>query len=263
MITSLSNSQIKRLQQLKKKGKERDREDVFLVEGIKMFQEAPGNALLKTYVSAGFYADEHRRKLLRGFDAEVVSDSVFAAVSDTKTPQGILCLVRQFHYSFADLTKGKAPLCLVLENVQDPGNLGTIVRSAEGAGASGILLSDGCADLYNPKVIRSTMGSIYRMPFFCTGDLAGAIQEWKRQGLTVFAAHLDGDISYDREDYRGPCAFLIGNESRGLTPETAKLADRLIRIPMCGQVESLNAAVAASVLLYEGARQRRAGVKEV
>lgn len=256
MITSSSNSQIKRLLQLKKKGKERDREDVFLAEGFKMFLEAPAESLVKVYVSAGFYERKEHRKALEGHEFEVVSDAVFASISDTRTPQGILCVVRQSHYQVADLTAGGVPLCLVLENLQDPGNLGTILRTAEGAGVTGVLLSDGCVDIYNPKVIRSTMGSIYRMPFCYTDDLPGVVSEWKREGIAVLAAHLQGVHTYDREDYRRPAAFLIGNESRGLTKETAELADHFVRIPMHGKVESLNAAAAAAILMYEAGRQR-------
>ena len=148
------------------------------------------------------------------------------------------------------------PLIMALENLQDPGNLGTVLRTAEGAGVTGILLSSGCVDLYNPKVIRSTMGSIYRMPFFVADDFHAAIRELKEHGVRWYAAHLKGEDSYDRKDYRQPTGFLIGNESRGLSDETAKLADGYIRIPMCGRVESLNAAVASAILMYEASRQR-------
>ena len=257
MITSSSNSQIKNMIQLKKKAKERNRQDVFLVEGIKMFREVPRERLQKVYVSAGFYEKREHRELLEDCEYEVVSDAVFDSISDTKTPQGVICLVRQYHYQLEDLTAGKAPLCMVLENLQDPGNLGTIFRTAEGAGVTGILLSKESVDLYNPKVIRSTMGSVYRMPFFYTEDLHGVLEQWKQQGIGLYAAHLKGKHTYDQEDYREPSAFLIGNESQGLTEETASLADHYIRIPMSGQVESLNAAVASAILMYEARRQRQ------
>lgn len=256
MITSSTNSQIKNLLQLKKKAKERNRQDVFLVEGIKMFREVPRERLQKVYVSNSFYNNADYARELETCEYEVVSDPVFEAVSDTKTPQGILCVIRQFHYDFSDLTRGGAPLCLALENLQDPGNLGTIFRTAEGAGVTGILLSANCVDLYNPKVIRSTMGSVYRMPFYYTDDLRGALRQWQQQGISLYAAHLQGKNTYDQENYGKPSAFLIGNESQGLTKETADLADCYIRIPMSGQVESLNAAVAAAVLMYEARRQR-------
>ena len=174
------------------------------------------------------------------------------------TPQGVLCVVEQMNYSLESvLANGKVPHLMVLDNLQDPGNLGTIVRTAEGAGVTGIIMSKETVDIYNPKVIRSTMGSIYRMPFYYADDLIAAIDEMKKRNISTYAAHLDGKHSYDEENYQKPCAFFIGNEGNGLRDEIADAADIYIRIPMCGQVESLNAAVAACVLMFEAARQRR------
>ena len=188
---------------------------------------------------------------------EVVEDRVFQSVSDTMTPQGILSIVRQFHYREEDFWKKKNPFFLVLENLQDPGNMGTIFRTAEGAGADGIFLSRDCVDLYNPKVIRSTMGSIYRMPFLYVDSAAELAAELQRRDVRVFAAHLKGEKSYDKESYLSGTAFLIGNEGNGLTEELAEKADSYIKIPMAGKVESLNAAMAAGILMYEVSRQRR------
>ncbi len=257
IITSTSNTQVKQLVQLQKKAKERAAQDVFVVEGIKMYQEVPQERLVHTYVSESFYK-KNKTLFEDGRQLTVLADRVFETVSDTRTPQGVLCLVRQYHYDLGDLA-GERPLIMVLENLQDPGNLGTIMRTAEGAGVTGILLSAGCVDLYNPKVIRSTMGSVYRMPFYYTDDLKKSLLWLKTQGVTLYAAHLKGEGPYDRQDYREPAGFLIGNESRGLTDETADLADVYVKIPMCGQVESLNAAVASSILMYEANRQRRNG----
>jgi len=262
MITSTSNAKVKALVNLKKKRKERDRENVFLVEGIRMFREVPADKLKEVYVSEGFYKKE--RKLVdeiarkSGIRAEILSDSVFAHVSDTMTPQGVLCVVEQMNYSLENvLANGEVPHLMVLDNLQDPGNLGTIVRTAEGAGVTGIIMSKETVDIYNPKVIRSTMGSIYRMPFYYADNLLEAIEEMKKKNISTYAAHLDGKHSYDEEDYKKPCAFFIGNEGNGLRDEVADAADIYIRIPMCGQVESLNAAIAACVLMFEAARQRR------
>lgn len=255
VITSTSNNQVRQLALLQKKSKERTARDVFVVEGIKMFREVPRERLVHTYVSESFY--QKNQELFSDLpQVTLLSDRVFESVSDTKTPQGLLCLVRQYHYELQDLM-GERPLIMVLENIQDPGNLGTILRTAEGAGVTGILLSDGCVDIYNPKVIRSTMGSVYRMPFYYSGSLREDLLSLKERGVSVYAAHLKGVSWHDSQDYCAPSAFLIGNESRGLTPETASLADTYIRIPMCGRVESLNAAVAASILMYEANRQRR------
>ena len=262
MITSTSNARVKALVNLKKKRKERDKENVFLVEGIRMFREVPADKLKEVYVSESFYKKE--RKLVdeiagkSKIRAEVLSDTVFAHVSDTMTPQGVLCVVEQMNYSLESvLSNGEVPHLMVLDNLQDPGNLGTIVRTAEGAGVTGIIMSKETVDIYNPKVIRSTMGSIYRMPFYYAEDLLEAIAEMKKRNISTYAAHLEGKNSYDEEDYKKPCAFFIGNEGNGLRDEVADAADIYIRIPMCGQVESLNAAIAACVLMFEAARQRR------
>ena len=134
-----------------------------------------------------------------------------------------------------------------------------MLRAGEGAGLTGIIADSGTADIYNPKVIRSTMGSIFRVPVVYVQDLRETVRELKREGVQICAAHLRGSVDYDSADYTGANAFLIGNEAKGLTDETAALADRAVRIPMLGKVESLNAAVAASVLMYELARQRRNG----
>ena len=144
-----------------------------------------------------------------------------------------------------------------MEDLQDPGNLGTILRAAEGAGVDGVIMTKDTVDILNPKVIRATMGSIYRMPFYQTTDLKDTIYTLKNKGIQVYAAHLEDSVCYDEADYRVGTAFLIGNEGNGLKRETADAATRYIKIPMLGQVESLNAAMATSILMYEAARQRR------
>lgn len=262
MITSTSNQQVKNLIQLQKKTKARNDQDVFVVEGIKMYEEVPGDRLVQTFVSESFWRI-HRAELEKSGkpDPVVFSDPAFMAAADTRTPQGILCTVRQYHYSLEEVcvpAKGGGPqLLVVLENLQDPGNLGTIVRTAEGAGATGIILSGGCVDICNPKVIRSTMGSIYRMPFCYVDRLPDAVCGLRKRGIRFYAAHLKGAVSYETQDYTQACGFLIGNESRGLSDEAAQICDVCVKIPMCGQVESLNAGVASAVLMYEAARQRR------
>ncbi len=262
MITSLSNARVRSVIALKNKSKERSARDVFLVEGVKMFGEVPLSHLAEVFVSESFYNTYRDTDLIQRVPScEIVADRVFAAMCDTRTPQGVICLVRQYHYKQMDLMGDgtRPPLVMALENLQDPGNLGTILRTAEGAGATGVLLSRGCVDIYNPKVIRSTMGTIYRVPFVYADNLDAALKEFRQQGIRLYAAYLSGSVEYDREDYRRGSVFLVGNESRGLTEQTAGLADARIRIPMCGQLESLNASVAASLLLYEAFRQRRGG----
>ena len=257
MITSTSNAQVKHLVQLKKNAKVRREEQIYVVEGIRMFLEAPQEQIVQTYVSASFEAEKEHNKYLKGRQYEVLSDTVFSYVSDTKTPQGILCLVKMPDYTLEQLRSDEKGRWLILENVQDPGNLGTMFRTGEGAGITGVIMDSSTVDIFNPKTIRSTMGSIYRIPFYISDDLRETIREIRDRGIRTYAAHLQGSVCYDTADYRQGTAFLIGNEGNGLTEATAALADTYIRIPMCGKLESLNAAMAAGILMYEANRQRR------
>ena len=152
---------------------------------------------------------------------------------------------------------GEKPFLLLVEDLQDPGNLGTMIRAGEGAGITGLVMTANTVDIYNPKTIRSTMGSVFRVPFCYVGDMKTALVLAGKKGITTYAAHLKGEAPYDKEDYSGGAAIIIGNEGKGISFETAKAADKLVKIPMKGEVESLNAAVAATVLMYEVARQRR------
>lgn len=257
MITSTSNPQVKRLLQLQKKSKARSEENVFVVEGLRMFVEVPKERVEKVYVSETFYNKKKQELDFHDFPVEILSESVFKHVSDTQTPQGILCIVKQKKYDVDTILNIQNPHFMVLDNLQDPGNLGTIVRTAEGAGVDAVFMSRDCVDIYNPKTIRSTMGSIYRIPTIYIEDTVKLLEEFRKKGIKSYAAHLDGKNSYDKEDYREGTAILIGNEGNGLRDEVSEKADVWVRIPMEGQVESLNAAIAASVLMFEVARQRR------
>ena len=261
MITSTTNKQVKYVSSLIKKPKARREEDLFVAEGLRICQEIPEERIHTLYVSESFLKQKEGRILSeRVRRVEVVADEVFKALSDTQTPQGVLALVRQYHYTLeqaAGTKDGKPALLMILEHLQDPGNLGTIIRAGEGAGITGVVMSSDTADIYNPKVIRSTMGSVLRVPFVYAPDLKEACEQMKKAGIRLYAAHLKGMHNYDQEDYTKATGFLIGNEAKGLTDEMAAIADTYIKIPMAGQVESLNAAVASSVLMFEAARQRR------
>ena len=257
MITSTGNSQVKRLLQLQKKSKARNEEKVFLVEGLRMFMEVPEERVEKVYISETLYNKKKQELNLERFSIEVLSDSVFQHVADTKTPQGILCVVNQKEYDLETVLDIENPHFVVLDNLQDPGNLGTIVRTAEAAGVDAVFLSKESVDIYNPKTIRSTMGSIYRMPIIYIEDLLELLSTFKQKGIKSYAAHLEGENSYDKENYQSGTAILIGNEGNGLREEVSNSADTWVRIPMGGKVESLNAAIAASVLMFEVYRQRR------
>lgn len=261
MITSHTNKGIKEVIQLEQKSKVRKDTGLFIAEGMKMFMETPAERISKIYVTDGFLNQMPPacRAKLESIPShyETVSDDLFKKMSDTKTPQGILCVVKQRQYKLEDMLSQPCPLLIILEDIQDPGNLGTIFRAGEGAGVSGIIMSGNTVDIYNPKTIRSTMGSVYRMPFMYVSSLDSVMDILKKSNIIVHAAHLQGSIAYDSCDYTKGTAFLIGNESNGLKEETAEMADVRIKIPMLGKVESLNAAVASAVLFYEAARQRR------
>lgn len=260
IIHSLSNTQVKNLNLLQKKAKEREEQGVFVIEGIKMFEEAKAAKLLKkAYVSESLYQEMLRQQpdYFDDVEYEVFTDQIFREVSETKTPQGIMGMIAMAHYKLEDMLANPRACLLLLEDIRDPGNLGTMIRTAEGAGVTGIILKDSSVDAYNPKVIRATMGSIYRVPFYQAKDFYEVLGQVKILGIEIYAAHLQG-IPYDTEgSFRNRCAFLIGNEANGLSDRAAMLADTKIRIPMEGKVESLNAAVAAAILMYEAARQRR------
>lgn len=295
MITSMKNDRMKHAIRLRDKSRLRNEEGLFVAEGLKMFEEAPVAKLREVYCREDLWqsmetarretfsgntvsqedTQEQNDKWLRLHDkleqcrrsgvlVETVSEEVFRKLSDTQTPQGIFFLMEKMTYELPVLLEkaarrqeetGQKPLFLLLEDIQDPGNLGTMIRTGEGAGVSGILMSRGTVDIYNPKTIRSTMGSLYRVPFLYMEDPAQAVMQLKQSGVRVYAAHLKGTKSYREAGYEAGTAFLIGNEGNGLKEETAALADEYIRIPMQGKLESLNAAVAAALLMYEAGQK--------
>lgn len=257
MITSTTNKKVKQLVALSQKSKERRGTDSFIVEGTKMFLEAPKSWIKEVYIAESFEKKCNFMDVLEQTGYETVSDEIFHKISDTKTPQGILSVLKQPHYDMDDLMQKENPFFIILEDIQDPGNLGTIFRAGEAAGIDGVIMTKATADLFNPKVIRSTMGSVYRVPYLYTEDIRETIGFLQKKGVSIYAAHLEDSVCYDEPDYTKATAFLIGNEGNGLKRETADAATQYIKIPMQGKVESLNAAIATSILMYETAKQRR------
>ena len=276
IISSKDNKKIKYIRSLLEKGRIRKKNKAFVVEGIKLTDEAlEYGKVLEVICSESLYdeinsGDLSGNRLLaendknitnyvkKGSALLVVSDTVFKSLSEIKTPQGILAVVEMPDYGLLDkgfleqayTENGKIKL-LVLEDTADPGNLGTIMRTAEAAGVTGVIMGKGTVDIFNPKVVRSTMGSIFRLPFAYVEDLKETIKELKKQGISFYATHLKGEKSYKDIIYSDRSAILIGNEARGLSDEVAALADTYVLIPMQGKVESLNAAVAAALMMYE------------
>ena len=276
IISSKDNKKIKYIRSLMEKGSIRKKDKAFVVEGIKLTDEAlEYGKVLEVVCSERLYdeinsSDLSGNRLLAENDKNitnyvkkessllVVSDTVFKSVSETKTPQGILAVVEMPDYGLLDkgfleqaYTKNGKIKLLVLEDTADPGNLGTIMRTAEAAGVTGVIMGKGTVDIFNPKVVRSTMGSIFRLPFVYVEDLKETIKELKEQRISFYATHLKGKKSYKDIKYSDRSAILVGNEARGLSDEVADLADTYVLIPMQGKVESLNAAVAAALMMYE------------
>ena len=276
IISSKDNKRIKYIRSLLEKGNIRKKNHQFVVEGIKLVDEALEygkvlevvcaeslyNELISGDLSGNRLLAENDKNITnyvkKGSSLLVVSDTVFKSMSETKTPQGILAVAEMPDYRLLDkgfleqaYTKNGKIKLLVLEDTADPGNLGTIMRTAEAAGVTGVIMGKGTVDIFNPKVVRSTMGSIFRLPFAYEEDLKETIKELKKQGISFYATHLKGEKSYKDIKYSDRSAIIVGNEARGLSDEVADLADTYVLIPMQGKVESLNAAVAAALMMYE------------
>lgn len=255
MIVSCDNKQVKRIAKLLKSAKYRREEGVFVVEGIRGFSEVPDALIETVFVSENLDPDPGTKKRLDSLHTEVLKDDIFRKVSDTVTAQGVLAIVKMQEYDLDSLIK-EGGLYLVLETIQDPGNLGTIIRTAEGAGVDAVIMSKDTVDIFSPKVVRATMGALFREPFVYAEDLNAVVKKLHACNIKCYAAHLKGKRTFWEEDFIKGTAFFIGNEGNGLSDELSGKADALIKIPMEGKLESLNAAVSASLLGYEAKRQR-------
>ncbi|MEE3467254.1 MAG: RNA methyltransferase [Eubacterium sp.] len=268
MISSKDNNKIKRIKKLLEKSKFRREEKAFVLEGFKPVEEALRLGLAKEiYFSESVCEDTHfyynKYRDLTGYisennngvtpGVEVVTTSLFQSISDVVTEQGILAVVGMPEYENEAFFEREDCKLLCLEEVRDPGNIGTMIRTAEAAGFDAILLSPGCADVYQPKVVRSTAGAILRMPCLTcnNNDFIGQLTDLKQHGFTLYATLLQRSVDFKEPTYDGRLGVMIGNEANGLSDEATSLADIRVKIPMQGNVESLNAAVSAALLMYE------------
>lgn len=235
---------------------------LFLLEGPQAVDEAlryRPELLVELYATpTAFdrYTDIARAASDAKLDVEFVTEEVLDSMADTVTPQGIVASCRQFPTSIKDLLADKPRLVAILEEVRDPGNAGTIIRAADAAGADGVILTGRSVDLYNPKVVRATTGSLFHLPVATGVELPDVIERAHTAGLQVIAADIKGDDLLDARKagtLGKPTAWLFGNEARGLTDENYALADLAITVPIYGAAESMNLATAASVCLYESA----------
>lgn len=254
LITSKDNDLIKHVRKLKEK-KYRDEYNEFIVEGLKMVEEALLEKVeLKTIIICEeFLGDSIKKDLLYEISKEnvvYVNSKVFKFLTDVMTPQGILAVAQK---NKSDELNYKEDLFLILDNIQDPGNMGTIIRTADSVGLSQIIVPKISVDCYNQKVVRSSMGAIYRVNIIEVQDLGKTIKELKKHKIKIYATDLKTDKSIYDVDYK-KSAIVIGNEANGVSKEILDLADERIKIPMKGKTESLNASVATGIILYNAVR---------
>jgi TrmH family RNA methyltransferase len=261
LISSFHNPRIRWIRTLVEEPKARRREGLWVGEGVRLAEEILREGLrVQLWVLArgwgeGDSRDAEIRRIIETERQEVleVSGSLLREVADTRSPQGVLCVFDAPRWTLESALAGPGP-ALVLDGLQDPGNLGTLARSAEAAGAAGLLLAPGSVDPGNPKALRASAGSLLRLPWVVAEDAVTVLQGSGRM-LTATAGH--GGEPYDRADLVRPFALLIGQEAGGLSSGLRDAAVRILTIPMAGRTESLNAATAAAVILFEAARQRR------
>ena len=253
IISSSQNSQIQLVRKLLSQSKARQREQAFVAEGVRLIQDGlrsgfPVRMMFKKE-NASLLAEEFVDGIAHDHPISVVQDKLFEELSDTENPQGLLAV---FEMRELPLPK-ELTFLVVLDQIRDPGNMGTILRSAEAAGAEAVLLPSGNTDPFSPKVVRAGMGAHFRLPIL---SLPWAGIAALCTGLPVYHADMDGEKSCWQADFQSPLVLLIGGEAQGISPEGQKLATSSVHIPMKGQTESLNAAVSASVLMFEVMRQR-------
>ncbi|WP_457100489.1 TrmH family RNA methyltransferase [Microbacterium sp. P5_E9] len=238
---------------------------LFLLEGPQAAREALAHRpetfieIFATPTAMERHSDVSDLARAAGIEVVFTTEAVLDAMADTVTPQGIVAVARQSPTSLKDVFAASPRLIAICEEVRDPGNLGTIIRAADAAGADAVILTGRTVDLYNPKVVRATTGSLFHLPVAIGADLAVVVERAHAAGLRVIAADVGGeDFLASRGTLAEPTAWLFGNEARGLDEEALKYADLALRLPIYGSAESLNLATAASVCLYESAFAQRA-----
>jgi RNA methyltransferase, TrmH family len=257
IIESMQNRHIKKILSLDYK-KGRDETGLFIVEGEKFVRDIPIDWEVDTYFfSESFIFNNDIRGYEQRSKSYIVTDYIFKKITKTVTPQGIIAICHKKEHTIDEVVANENSFILIAENIADPGNLGTLIRTADATGCDGVLLTKGTVDLYNPKVIRATAGSIFNVKVIQNIDIQEILKYTKDNDITTFATHLKGESYIYDIDLTKSCAILIGNEGDGLTRTASEQSDFLVKIPIIGKAESLNASVASGVMLYEVVRQRR------
>lgn len=256
LIESVQNKLVKKIKSLQQR-KNREKEGLFVVEGVRFVNEIPQSSnILYIAVSHTFQKMNDISVYEKRSQVFVFSDTVFDTICDTQHTQGIIAICKKNTIALSEYVLNEKGFYILAENIQDPGNLGTMIRTADACNADAVFLSKGCVDLYNAKVLRSTMGSLFHLPIFQNVDFIEYIHHMKQKNIMLFAAHLKAQKYYYNTDFHKGCALVIGNEGKGITNEIAQKCHEFVKIPMVGKAESLNASVAAGVLMYEVVRQR-------
>ncbi|MFA7637542.1 MAG: RNA methyltransferase [Monoglobales bacterium] len=250
MITSASNPLIKHIKKLQTKKSYRRESGEFVIEGLRQVFDAK-NSLKTVLISEDF------KEKLPDFPCavEIVAPQLMTAMSDTKNPQGILAVADMNLADEKDIIKEKG-LYIFCDGIKDPGNLGTIIRTADSAGCDGVILSPDCVDLYNPKVVRATMSSMFNLPICVSEDSIKTLNSFKNNGVSIICTTPHTDSLIYSVDFKKSAMIILGNEANGVSDELLTMADACVKIPMVGHAESLNVATAGAVLIYEAVRQR-------
>ncbi|RKD32532.1 TrmH family RNA methyltransferase [Thermohalobacter berrensis] len=260
-ITSPSNPLIKYVKSLHRK-KKRWEHKSYIIEGVRLVEDCLNSNAEIEYI---LYSDSLlnvkdgdsilEKLKSKGYTLYNITDNILKKISDTMNPQGIIAVVKINSIVLEDILTTNNILIL-LDRIQDPGNMGTIIRTAEALGATGILVTEGCVDIYNPKVVRATMGSIFRVPIVFLDDTKEKIKYLKSKGIQIIATSLDTNKFCHEVDFKNDFILVVGNEASGVSDEILRASTEIIKIPMVGKAESLNAAMAFGITMYEARRQR-------
>lgn len=267
-ISSGQNQVIKEIKSLKEK-KYRDQKGLYFIEGIRFVEEALkenveitkiliSDKLIDVNGGKEILEKVENAKCLNISSMYSVPNKLYLELTDTENPQGILAVLRKKQTNIEEVYDNNN-FFVVLDSIQDPGNMGTIIRTADAAGATGIVVSKGCVDVYNPKVLRSTMGSLFHIPICYSENILETLKSMKDKGIRLCAAHLKGNRNYFELGYKDNIAIIVGNEANGISDDIAAISNELVKIPMAGKSESLNASVAAGLLMYEVLRHKFKG----
>ena len=261
-ITSKDNQWVKEWRGLCDSAKKRRESGLFAIEGARLCGDALHSgvtirAVLYTASALAIYTETVGALMASAEVAVEISPEISRYMGDTTNPQGVFCIAKTLDNSLIIDKINIIGTYSALEDIQDPGNLGTIIRTAEAFGVTGLFLSDGCCDVYNPKVLRSSMGGVFRLPLMRVGNMTEAVKTLQEQGLTAYACVVDADATPITDAGMGSGAVaVIGNEGNGLRPETVAACQQAVTIPMGGRAESLNASMAAGIILWEMTRPK-------